>query len=114
MPERNTSSTSKTSPNFYSKSIKEGIASLMDEIKLAFQWSRPSILVAVHSGSVGQEKARTQLSKEIEAAGLKVRNVEANKENLDLIQSILKSPQRAKTVFFVSGIGRNSESEKRD
>ncbi len=114
MPERRTAPTSKTSPGFYSKALKEGISSLMDEIKLAFQWSRPSILVAVHSGGVGQEKARAQLKKEIEALNLKVQAIETDKENLDVIQSILKSPQRNKTVFFVSGIGKNSDSEKRD
>ena len=96
--------------SFYSKAFKEGISSLMDEIRLAMKWVRPSILVAVHKGIRGQEKARTQLKKEIEALGKKVRTIEANKENLNVIQSILRSPERDKSVFFVSGIGRNNDA----
>src|SRR5687767_10412361 len=115
MPKASSSSTDKTTPSFYSKALKEGILSLMDEIKLAFQWARPSILVAVHQdGSAGQEKARVQLRKEIEATGKKVREIVANRENLNLIQSILKSGEQKNTVFFVSGIGRHGKSEKAD
>ena len=106
--------TTNTSSSFYSKAFKEGISSLIDEIKLAFQWSRPSILVAVHKGSVGQEKARAKLKKEIEALKKKVQNIEANKKNLDVIQSILQSSERSNTVFFVSGVGRNPESDRRE
>lgn len=98
---------------FYSKAFKQGIASLMDEINLASKWSRPSILVAVHKGSAGQAKARAGLKKGVEAIGKKVRNIEANRENINVIQSILKVPERANTVFFISGIGRNSETESR-
>src|SRR3990172_4054843 len=108
-----TSKARNASTGFYSKAFKQGIASLMDEIQLAFQWSRPSILVAVHKGSAGQEKARTRLRKEIDAIGKKVRGVEANPKNLDVIQSVLKFPDTANTVFFISGIGRNSESDRR-
>lgn len=103
-----------TSNSFYSKAFKQGISSLMDEIRLAIQWSRPSILVAVHKGSAGQEKARTKLKKEIEALGKKVRGIDANKENLNVIQSILRSPEKDKTVFFVTGIGRNDDPERGD
>ncbi len=115
MPKASSSSTDKTTPGLYSKAFKEGILSLMDEIKLAFQWARPSILVAVHhDGSAGQEKARVQLRKEIEAVGKKVRDIEADRENPNLIQSILKSAEQKNTVFFVSGIGGKGKSEKED
>src|SRR3990172_12130228 len=90
-----TSKARNASTGFYSKAFKEGIASLMDEIQLAFQWSRPSILVAVHKGSAGQEKARSKLKQEIEATGRKVQSIEADKGNLNVIQTILKSPNRA-------------------
>jgi hypothetical protein len=108
-------STGRTTPGFFSKAFKEGISSLMDELKLAFQWGRPSILVAVHrEAGPGQEKARAKLRKEIEAAGKTVREVEVNRENPNVIQSILRStPQlHAGTVFFVSGIGRHAREER--
>jgi len=105
----------RTNPGFFSKSFKEGISSLMDELKLAFQWGRPSILVAVHrEAGTGQEKARAKLSREIEAAGRTVREIEANRENPNIIQSILKSAPRADTVFFVSGIGRHAKAERNE
>jgi hypothetical protein len=109
-------STGTTRPGFYSKAFDQGITSLMDEIKLAFQWGRPSILVAVHkTAGNGQEKARTKLRKEIEALGKKVQHIEVNHRNLNLIESILQSPDNnVKTVYFVSGIGRNAEAERAD
>ena len=112
MPEKRTSKSVKKNGGFHSKAFKEGIASLMDEIQLAFQWSRPSILVAVHKGSAGQEKARSKLKQEIEATGRKVQSIEADKGNLNVIQTILKSPNRANSVFFISGINRNGETER--
>ena len=103
-----------TPGSFYSKAFKEGISSLMGEIQLAFRWSRPSILVAVHKGSTGQGKARAKLKKELTAIGKKVRNIEANENNPHLIQSILKSGDYPDTVFFVSGIGKNRDSGRRE
>ncbi len=108
-------STGTTRPGFYSKAFEQGIASLLDEIKLAFQWGRPSILVAVHKNvGPGQEKARTKLRKEIEELGKKVQHIEVSHRNLNLIESILSSPETAKTVYFVNGIGRNAEAERGD
>jgi len=114
MPEHRASTAGKTSKSLYSKAFKEGISSLMGEIQLAFRWSRPSILVAVHKGSTGQEKARAKLKKELTAIGKKVRNIEANENNPHLIQSILKSGDYPETVFFVSGIGKNRDSGRRE
>jgi hypothetical protein len=114
MPEHRASTTGRTSGSLYSRAFKEGISSLMGEIQLAFRWSRPSILVAVHKGSAGQEKARAKLRREITALGRKVRNIETGRANLNLIQSILKSGERSDTVFFISGIGKMRESEKRE
>ena len=103
----------RTTPGFFSKAFKEGISSLMDELKLAFQWGRPSILVAVHrEAGPGQEKAQARLKKEIEAAGRTVREIEVNRENPNVIQSILKSTPHANTVFFVSGVGRNAKTDR--
>jgi len=113
MTKAQTSNAGKKSSSFYSKAFNEGISSLMDEIRLASQWSRPSILVAVHQGSTGQEKARARLKKEIEAIGKKVRSIEVNKENLNVIQSILGSSEHEKTVFFITAIGRNDDPERR-
>jgi hypothetical protein len=106
-------STGRTTPGFFSKAFKEGISSLMDELKLAFQWGRPSILVAVHrEAGPGQEKARARLRKEIEAAGKTVREIEVNRENPNVIQSILRSTSHGSTVFFVSGIGHHPREER--
>jgi uncharacterized protein with GYD domain len=98
--------------SFYSKAFKQGMASLMDEIQLALHWSRPSILVAVHKGSTGQAKARAQLKKDIEAGGVKVRTMGVDKGNLNVVQSILKNPDRANSVFFITGIEKNGETER--
>ena len=111
MPGKRISKTAGASNVFYSKAFKEGIPTLMGEIQLAMQWSRPSILVAVHNGSRGQEKARAQLKKEILALGKKVRNIEPGPR---VIPAILSSTDHASTVFFVSGIGSLKEDVRRD
>lgn len=101
-------------PGFYSKAFDQGIASLMDEIKLAIRWSRPSILVAVHKGAAGQAKARARLKKELAAVGRRVREVEAAREGPNVIRAILNSPGREESVFFVGGISGNDEAAGRE
>ena len=111
---KRTSTAGKKVTGFYSKAFDQGIMSLMDEIKLASKWSRPSILVAVHKGSVGQAKARARLKKEVEAIGKRIHNLEAGRENPNMIQAALKFPRREGTVFFITGVGKNSEAERRE
>jgi hypothetical protein len=111
-PGTRAATTAKARPGFYSKAFEQGIASLVDEIQLASRWSRPSILVAVHPGSAGQAKARARLKQEVEALGRRVQALEAGRGNP--IRAALVHPRREQSVFFLAGIGRIGEAERRE
>jgi len=88
----------------HSKSFREGINILTDEINLALQWQRPSILLAVHKSKLGQVKAQETLEREIVKKNGKVRRIKINDANTDVISLLCKTPNRDGIVFFVSGI----------
>jgi len=95
-------------------SFRENVDSLLDELKLAIQWDRPSILVAVHPSRLGQEKAEKELERQLENLGQGVIRIQANKE-ADFIQPLVQAGERSKTsVFFLSNLERAEGAKNRD
>ena len=90
---------------FHSKAFKEGLGILKDEIQLAFQWGRPSILLAVHNSKLGQIKAQQTLEKELIKTNKKVEWIQADGKTPDVIGIMCKISNRDEIVIFVSGIG---------
>jgi phosphoglycerate dehydrogenase-like enzyme len=90
---------------FHSKSFKEGVEILADEIKLAFQWQRPSILLAVHNSKPEQIKAQQALEKELIKSNKKVKLIKAAGMTPDVISVMCKTTGHEEIVFFVSGMG---------
>lgn len=90
---------------FYSKAFKEGIEILKDEIQLAIQWQRPSILLAVHNSKLGQLKAQQALELELQKTSKKVEWIKTNSKTPDVISIMCNFPNHTEIVFFVSGIG---------
>ena len=88
-----------------SKSFREGIDILMDELTLALQWQRPSILLAVHKSKAGQAKAQETLKREIIKKNKNVKRVKISGTAPDVIKILCKTPDHDELVFFVSGIG---------
>ncbi len=87
--------------DFHSKSFKEGIEILTDEIKLAIHWQRPSILLAIHKSKPEQIKAQQALEKEIIKGDQKVKLIKATGKT-DVIDAICKTKNHNEIVFFVS------------
>ena len=58
----------------HGKSFDENIDILFDEIVLAEQWGRPSLLLAVHKSKFGQEKAEKVLEARLAEKGFQVRS----------------------------------------
>ncbi len=95
-------------------SFRENIDSLLDELKLAIQWDRPSILVAVHPSRLGQQKAERELQRRLEDLGQRVIKIQANAE-AGLVQPLFQAGERAKTsVFFISNLERAEGAGNRD
>jgi tetratricopeptide (TPR) repeat protein len=90
--------------SLHSKAFMEGINSLYDEIQLAFQWRRPSILLAIHNTTGGQLIAQQFLEKKLQKVKQTVKRLTPQKDNPDVIQVICSAEEPAKTVFFVSGL----------
>jgi hypothetical protein len=97
----------------YSRSLKEGLDSLRDEIQLAFSWHRPSILLAVSGTKSSLNKAQLALEKELAQSGQKVTGINPTDRSPDVIKAMCSMPNRGQVVFFVSGIGSANESLSR-
>ncbi len=87
-----------------SKGFSEGISTLYDEIQLAFQWHRPSILLAIHSSSGGQLISQQFLEKKLVKENQKVHYIAPDSKNPDVINTVCLTPDHEKTVFFISGL----------
>ena len=99
--------------NPYSKSFEAGIENLRDEIQLALQWNRPSILIAIHKSKAGQTKSQLTLEQRILDFNKKVERNRANEKNIDLIRKIKSTANRENIVFFISGF-ENTNNSSRD
>jgi tetratricopeptide (TPR) repeat protein len=90
--------------SLHSKAFTEGINNLYDEIQLAFQWQRPSILLAIHNTSGGQLIAQQFLEKKLQQVRQAVKRYTPQKDNPDVINVICSTQEPAKTVYFISGL----------
>lgn len=85
-------------------SFGDRIARLADELKLAVEWNRPSILFAVYQSHFVMQEAQKALAAQIRAVGQEVERYIVNKENADIPFVLSRHPDREKIVFFVQGV----------
>ena len=88
----------------YSKAFKAGLDILTEEIALALQWNRPSILFAVHNSKLGQIEAQQSLEKEVCKIDGQVAYINIEGDNPDVFRELGETPHAKRIVFFVSGI----------
>lgn len=88
----------------HSKAFDEGIATLIDEIKLAIQWSRPSILLAVHTSKRGQDRAMDTLALKIQKQNQQIVHIQIENET-NILSLFQKQSNFSKSVFFITGLG---------
>ncbi len=87
---------------------------LCDELRLAAQWERPSILFAVCCSDSVKDKAQTALVKLLELVGEKVQLYQVNdKENADIPLRLSRKHHCAQKVFFVEGLSQGGEGAVR-
>jgi tetratricopeptide (TPR) repeat protein len=94
----------------YSKSFTTGISTLLDELKLAAQWSRPSILLAVHRSTLGRQKAKDAMSASINAETWRVVDIRVTDTQANIPQLIREHKKNNATVFFIEGLSENENS----
>lgn len=85
-----------------SKARAEGVAVLLDEIRLALEWNRPSILLAVQKNNLPFGKAEILLEESLRAMNQYVIRVDLCKQISDFPRLLFRTPESRQPVFFFS------------
>ncbi|MFN2121104.1 MAG: tetratricopeptide repeat protein [Anaerolineales bacterium] len=86
----------------HGKSFGENLDILFNEIVLAAQWGRPSLLLAVNKSTLGQEKAEQALEARLKERGMEIARIVVNEQRFDVADVILR--RGAEPVYFVSNL----------
>ncbi len=89
----------------------ERIERLKHELVLALQWNRPSILLAVYSSEFVRADAEAALTTWLREQGQIAAQVQVtgpDDPTADVPRLFQQQPDRERTVFFVSGLGRGA------
>ena len=97
-----------------SETFDDRIAVLTDELLLALQWNRPSILFAVCASTTAEGRARQALGAEIEAQGYRCTDYRVrDSESADIPARLSMKRNRDKRVFFIKGLEAGGASALR-
>lgn len=88
------------------RTIEENLSILLEEIKLAAQWNRPSILLVIYKSKFGQVKLQRALESKLKELGQNCVYVEVRREQPNPLPLLLKTPHKEGVVFFVSNLER--------
>jgi tetratricopeptide (TPR) repeat protein len=88
----------------YSRAFKEGLQILTEELELAQQWNRPSILLAIQDSKTGRINTQQVLEQAIIKRNKQVVHITVEAANPDVIRVMSETPNSAEMVFFVSGM----------
>ncbi len=85
--------------------FEERIDILFRELELAVRWNRPSILLAIYASEIVRADAEAALSERLRELGQTVTHYRVTgEENADIPLHLSQHPDKAQTVFFVSGL----------
>lgn len=90
-----------------SETVNQPLAILLDEIRLAVDWNRPSILVVVHRSRLGQNRAVTALQAML--AEFSVEHVRPDDNQSGFLATLLQRVRSPQTIFFIQGLGDHEE-----
>ncbi len=93
----------KKSPEIKVKN-EELISTMLDELRMAVRWQRPSILVSTCQSDLVMTLAQLDLQNRLLKHRLDVIQVVINPKNFDILPDLAHSPRREESVFFVSGL----------
>jgi tetratricopeptide (TPR) repeat protein len=96
-----------------SESFAGRVARLADELRLAIEWNRPSILFAIYQSHFVMEDAQNALALQLRGLGQEVERYVVNRENADIPMILSHHPGRERTVFYVQGLQFGGEAAVR-
>ncbi len=93
------------------RDLDEPLGLILEELKLAIRWGRPSIVLVVYVAEAIRQQAEVFLERQLCAIGQRVQHLEVSPEQDDVAWRLAQRSDREQTVFFVSGLrwggGRN-------
>lgn len=95
-----------------SKARAEGVTVLMEEIRLAVEWNRPSILLAVQKNNRSAGKAEASLEKEVRAMKQQVIRVNLCDRLSEFPRLLFHQAVPQGRIFFVRQLGCNQGDGK--
>lgn len=84
--------------------FEERIAILAEELELAIQFDRPSILIAVYESEFVLQAAQAALAERLASLGQEVLPFRVAREQFDVAVLLSQHPAREAAVFFVTGL----------
>jgi hypothetical protein len=95
----------------YRSALEAQTLLLLDELRLAFRWNRPSILLALYKATPVCSYAQSLLKKHLLTAHKQTRKVTVTEKRMDIPLWLAGRPNLRDTVFFVSGLSCNSQKK---
>lgn len=81
---------------------------LLDEIRQAVAWSRPSILIALHKSKNDQARAIAMMERRLEENSLNLVSITPEEESVNVLDDIIHKSDSRGSVFFVYRLGENT------
>ena len=82
----------------------ERVAILAEELELAVQFDRPSILIAVYASEFVLQAAQAALAERLASLGQRVHPFRITREQFDVALLLSQDPAREAAIFFVTGL----------
>jgi len=96
------------------KAFQENLSVIYDELHLAKQWGRASIIFTAHRSTGSQEKTKKALQKKLGKLGYRVVGIEINKIEGNFIDYMLQHENSESIVFYVSHIDWGGGRDEKD
>ena len=92
-----------------SKVTDDHFDDLSDELKRAFEWSRPIVLICVHRSKNDQVCTLSLLKDQLEKEQLRVMRVVPKSDRLNILSDIIQDPNCRDLVYFIQNLGGQTQ-----
>ncbi len=86
------------------ESFEKRVAILFEELNLAIQWQRPSILLVIYDSEFVRKEAEQALTRQLSDLGQNICHLQVNKKQFDVPRILSNDPNRENTVYFITGL----------
>lgn len=98
----------------FTKAFQENLSVICDELHMAKQWGKASIILTIHKSTFSQEKTKKALRKKLGAVGYRIVALEINKVNGNFIKYMLQHENIENIVFYISNVRWGGGEDEKD